>query len=710
MKPLIRIALPLILTALYCSDADCQSVSGVVNSYFAITAVNTASNTVTVDNAAGLYNGQPVLIIQMKGATVDASNTATYGSITAVNDAGNYEFNTICSITGNEVWLQNTLVNAYDPTGNVQMVSYTAYSDVTITGTVTAQPWSSTTGKGGVVVVAATNSITLNANIDASGQGFQGGVLENYLIPPYNCDFLHTVSGYFYDDPGSGYNTAGTKGEGIAAVIANEPDGRGMLANGGGGGDNANSGGAGGGNYGAGGAGGTRVGESPFDCHAMYPGIGGASLAAYGYTTGANRVYMGGGGGSGEENNAAGEPGANGGGIIILSAPTIVGGGGELVANGFQPSNSANTDPLQAEGDGGGGGGAGGTIILNATTISGAITALANGGQGSNSSEFVNDCTGPGGGGGGGRGQLPGRGHRICEWGRQWCRQFRQQQGGVPWGSKRRYQRGCGPGAKRLCGSGGRKFGMYGAGFFAIVVFQCGTLAWRSGLGVDFVLFSNDHGYPILCIATRNGLEQLRRPGNRAGFGRFGLLSIYRPGAGYHRDGILSVILAGSDGCVVLFPHRAAYLDAGAGGSVADLTTQSGNGPADAYDVFAGGGKCRDNGLRCVGAIPVFATGLAAGGCEYGGDPVERSGPGGIYRGGGDGGRKAGEGVYKEIGEKSLRVWFGYRHLRVTDGTGFGIAVLFKGGYQNTAGQPYDHKNTLFALRIWFGKMNKDFV
>ncbi|HUB61276.1 MAG TPA: T9SS type A sorting domain-containing protein, partial [Puia sp.] len=46
--------------------------------------------------------------------------------------------------------------------------------------------------------------------------------------------------------------------------------------------------------------------------------------------------------------------------------------------------------------------GAGGTIILNATTISGVITASANGGQGSNSSEYVDDCTGPGGGGGGG--------------------------------------------------------------------------------------------------------------------------------------------------------------------------------------------------------------------------------------------------------------------------------------------------------------------
>jgi hypothetical protein len=402
MKTLARIALSLILTALYTVGARCQSVSGVINSYFSVTAVNTVSNTVTVTDATGLYNGQPILIIQMKGATINASNTAAYGSVTAVNDAGNYEFNTVCSISGNVVSLQNTMVNAYDPTGNVQLVSYTSYTDVTVTGTINAQPWSSTTGTGGVVVVAATNSITLNANIDVSGQGFQGGVLVNYDIPPYNCSWAITVSGYYYNNPGGGYYTAGTKGEGIADTIANEADGMGMLANGGGGGDNGNSGGAGGGNYGAGGAGGTRAGETFFDCHAQYPGIGGTSLAAYGYTTGVNRIFMGGGGGSGEENNAAGEPGANGGGILILSAPTIVGRGGQLLANGLQPTNSANTDPLQAEGDGGGGGGAGGTIILNATAISGTVTASANGGQGSNSSEYVDDCTGPGGGGGGG--------------------------------------------------------------------------------------------------------------------------------------------------------------------------------------------------------------------------------------------------------------------------------------------------------------------
>ncbi len=129
MKPLIRMALSLILTALYTEGARCQSVSGVVNSYFSVTAVNTVSNSVTVSDATGLYNGEPILIIQMKGATINSTNSSAYGSVTAVNDAGNYEFNTICSINSNVVSLQNAMVNAYDPTGNVQLVSYTSYSD-----------------------------------------------------------------------------------------------------------------------------------------------------------------------------------------------------------------------------------------------------------------------------------------------------------------------------------------------------------------------------------------------------------------------------------------------------------------------------------------------------------------------------------------------------------------------------------------------------
>jgi hypothetical protein len=80
----------------------------------------------------------------------------------------------------------------------------------------------------------------------------------------------------------------------------------------------------------------------------------------------------------------------------------ILSGGGKLLANGQAPSNPACTDPAVAEGDGGGGGGAGGTVILDVPVVTGALQVFANGANGTNSSNFVNDCTGPGGGGGGG--------------------------------------------------------------------------------------------------------------------------------------------------------------------------------------------------------------------------------------------------------------------------------------------------------------------
>jgi hypothetical protein len=356
----------------------------------------------TVNNAAGLSPGQRVLIFQAKGATIGSSNAATFGNITAINGAGNYEFNTICTVTGNVIVFKETFLNSYDPAGLVQLVAIPSYNSVAISGAVTASPWDPTTGTGGIVAIQAADTIYLNADINVNGQGFQGGTLINYDIPPYNCSWLVTVDSFYLSFKTNGFYTGGMKGEGIANYILNEEYGMGKQANGGGGGNNGNTGGAGGANYGAGGNGGKRAGESAFDCQADFPGIGGLSLSAYGYTAGTNRIFLGGGGGSGEENNGVGEGGANGGGIIILAAPTIVGGGGGLLANGSQPSNPACTNPLVAEGDGGGGGGAGGTIILDATTISGSITAQAAGGAGSNSSEFVNDCTGPGGGGGGG--------------------------------------------------------------------------------------------------------------------------------------------------------------------------------------------------------------------------------------------------------------------------------------------------------------------
>jgi len=425
MKACTRIVLLLTLLMPVCHFSHGQAVSGVLNTYYQVTAVNSGANTVTVANAAGLAAGQRVLILQAKGAAITTANSAAYGDISALNNAGGYEFNTICSISGNEIWLRDQFVNAYNVTGQVQLVTIPSYSSVVIAGAVTAAPWDPVTGKGGVVVVEASGTITLNADIDVSGQGFQGGALVNYPTPTYDCGPADFVTQFFLPMPASGNVTAGRKGEGITGYILNEEYARGKLANGGGGGNNANTGGGGGGNYGAGGLGGKRAGETLGQCHGQYPGYGGSSLTSYGYSAGINRIFFGGGGGSGHENNGVGTPGGNGGGIIILSAATIAGGGGRLVASGLFPVNPACGDPTQAEGDGAGGGGAGGVIILNAPTITGAITAEAKGGQGSNSSNTVGDCTGPGGGGGGGLVWTAGDRHGNCQ---RWC-QWRRQCG-----------------------------------------------------------------------------------------------------------------------------------------------------------------------------------------------------------------------------------------------------------------------------------------
>ena len=400
-QPAIR---PIFLFFLFFTlKLSAQSVSGVINSYYHVSAVNTVSNTVTLNSVAGLSAGTKVLIIQMKGAAINSANASTYGDLSAIQDAGNYEFNYICSISGNDVLLEYQLIRAYDPTGLVQLVSVPIYSAVTIGGTVSSTAWDPVAGTGGVIAMEATSSITINNNIDVSGQGFIGGALVNYPVPPYDCVFAVNVTDYYTSIPPSDkYHTGGKKGEGITDYILNEEYGRGKLANGGGGGNNNNTGGAGGGNYGAGGNGGNRTMESFFSCHGTNPGVGGLSLSPYGYSVPQNRIFLGGGGGSGHENNGVSTPGGNGGGIVILTAPLITSGGSSILANGVVSTNPTNTNPLEAEGDGGGGGGAGGTVIINAALVSGTLNIQTNGANGSNSSNLVSDCTGPGGGGGGG--------------------------------------------------------------------------------------------------------------------------------------------------------------------------------------------------------------------------------------------------------------------------------------------------------------------
>ena len=378
-----------------------QSISGIVNTYYKVTGVNVIPNTVTVSSSAGLTPGQKILIIQMKGATINSANSNLFGNVTALGNAGNYEFNFVCGIAGNNVLLQYELLRPYDAAGLVQLIPVPQYNSVTVVDTVRPATWNAATGTGGVVVIEAANTIFLNSAIDASAKGFVGGSLQNYP----DCLWATDVAAFSLPISSADVNVnAARKGEGIAEFIVNNEFAKGKQANGGGGGNNHNTGGAGGANYGAGGNGGIRSNETFFQCHGTSAGVGGLSVASYGYSTGVNnRIFLGGGGGAGHQNNSVGTPGGNGGGIIILLANTIYNGGGRLMSNGGAPYNPVCVNPLQAEGDGGGGGGAGGTIVLNVQNINnGTLTSEARGAAGSIAGVATNNCTGPGGGGGGG--------------------------------------------------------------------------------------------------------------------------------------------------------------------------------------------------------------------------------------------------------------------------------------------------------------------
>ena len=376
-----------------------QSISGVVNSYYRVTGINIVPNTITVSSATGLTPGLKILIIQMKGAGINSTNTSSFGDITSVGNAGNYEINYICGISGNNVLLKYQLLRTYDAPGTVQLIPVPQYTSVTVSDTVKAASWNSVSGTGGVVILEASDTIFLNAPIDASGKGFIGGALLNNV----NCVWATDVTSYTLPiSPSDPNNNGAKKGEGIADFILNGEYGRGKQATGGGGGNSHNTGGGGGSNYGIGGNGGNRSNETFFACHGLNAGLGGASLSLYGYSAPNNRIFMGGGGGSGHQNNFVGTPGGNGGGIILLIAKTIVGGANKLLAGGGLPYNATCSNPFQAEGDGGGGGGAGGTIILDVLTVSGSMVTDIAGANGSVSGNATNNCTGPGGGGGGG--------------------------------------------------------------------------------------------------------------------------------------------------------------------------------------------------------------------------------------------------------------------------------------------------------------------
>lgn len=370
-----------------CFIAQTTSISGVINIYTSVNSVSQQS--IVVSSAAGFSITNQVLIIQMKGVSIVTTNNSNYGTVTSYNDAGNYEFAVVSSISGNTIVLNAPLNRTYSNTGPIQLVKVPVYNNALVTGVVSCPAWNGSTG--GVLAMVVCGNLTLNSGITASERGFRGSAV---ITGSQSC--VGDSNNYVLSSPNL---MSSLKGEGIFVTNSSNEMSRGKSANGGGGANNVNGGGAGGSNYGFGGRGGDF--QSPYTCPSGYQlfcgGIGGQALN---YSNSVNKIFMGGAGGTGHDNNGTSPSGGNGGGIIIIKAANIVGNNQTISADG------ADITQINCI-DGQGGGGAGGTVLLDIGSAS-FLNVTAKGGFGGSDNYSGWDCHGKGGGGGGGILWIPG--------------------------------------------------------------------------------------------------------------------------------------------------------------------------------------------------------------------------------------------------------------------------------------------------------------
>jgi len=372
------------------ASGQTTAISGVVNTCYSVSEIIPAKACIRLSSTAGLAVNDPILLVQMKGASISTSNNSSFGSVSALNEAGNYETGTICSIIGDSVFLFHLLQNTYSPAaGKVQLVRFAQYVSANVTDTVKATPWNNSTGTGGVIAIYAEQDLILNAPVYAGGSGYRGGA---FAQSSGTCSDILPASGYVYNASTLSPQSGAAKGEGVADVASNQSGGRGAPANGAGGGNNHNNSGGGGANINAGGIGGGNS-SSGVSCTVSLRGEAGRSLSS----NSGQKIYMGGGGGAGHSNNGLSNvSGGNGAGIIFIWANNITGNGQAIIATGATGGSSQS--------DGAGGGGAGGTIILHSSNYTGALIVEAKGGSGGNSNDGGNigRCFGGGGGGSGG--------------------------------------------------------------------------------------------------------------------------------------------------------------------------------------------------------------------------------------------------------------------------------------------------------------------
>jgi len=226
-------------------------ISGIINRYTPVLGFECDTSVLLVGGTNGFAPGDLVLLIQMKGTTVNLDQNSSFGNILSTGTTGNFELNRIESMGTGKIALRYQVTRSYDIIGSVQLVRVPEYIDVTASN-LDCQAWNGSTG--GVLILDVSGTLNMQGNLDVSRRGFIGG-----QIMDTNNAGTHETKYFYPVNP----DLAAAKGNGIATIPADHSFGRGKAANGGGGGNAHNAGGAGGGNAGEGGNGGLEYFNTP---------------------------------------------------------------------------------------------------------------------------------------------------------------------------------------------------------------------------------------------------------------------------------------------------------------------------------------------------------------------------------------------------------------------------------------------------------------
>lgn len=114
---------------------------GVVNKYAAVKQF--ISQCTLIGDSIELKQfarGQKILIAQMKGATIDTTDSPAFGNLVSTGNAGKIEINEVDTVIQDTLVLRfQTLIN-YEPNNKVQIVSIPTSPRITTIGAITAKP------------------------------------------------------------------------------------------------------------------------------------------------------------------------------------------------------------------------------------------------------------------------------------------------------------------------------------------------------------------------------------------------------------------------------------------------------------------------------------------------------------------------------------------------------------------------------------------